>query len=413
MGVLPIEHPKGSGKWWVRVNWKDWRKSKLVGQGEEAKEAAIQLAKYLNDAYMKFGTKAIELIEPPKLERKPSAPAFKEYAQKFLRLVRARGAKRSTYAMYDSAIRIHLESALGESPLDAIDYGRVRDLLAEKAQATYQRGQHGKPRRYSKDTIRVIAMTLRAIMAEAVREKMVAANPVAGVATFYKKRKKDRVVKRSGVFTLEELHKLEAVFAGRFPEAYELVLAMSREGMRIGEAVALEVHDVDFKRGRILVNKNVPCGIGQLEDSAKTEASDREIELSSAEFRRALEAMLARRKAAYFAARKKLPKLMFCNEAGGRVDYANFLKKWNRALALAGLRQRSPHSLRHTWASIQIAAGEDPAWVSRHLGHANVGITLALYTHFVEGQKRQRTSPLDRADATGAQLAGGKEGGVD
>jgi integrase len=71
---------------------------------------------------------------------------------------------------------------------------------------------------------------------------------------------------------------------------------MSREGMRIGEAMALTVHDIDWQRGTILINKNVPAGIGRLEDSTKPEPSDREIEFWSEDFRLALEAMLKRRR---------------------------------------------------------------------------------------------------------------------
>jgi integrase len=45
---------------------------------------------------------------------------------------------------------------------------------------------------------------------------------------------------------------------------------MSRKGMRIGEAMALTDHYIDWERGVILINKNVPAGIGHLEDSTKT-----------------------------------------------------------------------------------------------------------------------------------------------
>jgi hypothetical protein len=55
---------------------------------------------------------------------------------------------------------------------------------------------------------------------------------------------------------------------------------MSREGMRIGEAMVLTVHDIDWERGVILVNKNVPAGICHLEDSTKTEENRHQDTLS-------------------------------------------------------------------------------------------------------------------------------------
>ena len=139
-------------------------------------------------------------------------------------------------------------------------------------------------RHYSRDSIRIMVMTLRALMGEATKDQIVAVNPVTGLSRFYRKRRKDRQVRRSDVFTAEELHTIEDRLLERYPEYFEFSLAMSREGMRIGEAMALTVHDIDWHRGVILINKNVPAGIGRFEDSTKTEPSDREIEFWSADF---------------------------------------------------------------------------------------------------------------------------------
>jgi len=55
MSVVPIEMPKGSERWWIRIRWqfspgKRWRKSKLIGIGEKAKDAAFERARVLNEA---------------------------------------------------------------------------------------------------------------------------------------------------------------------------------------------------------------------------------------------------------------------------------------------------------------------------------------------------------------------------
>jgi integrase len=39
------------------------------------------------------------------------------------------------------------------------------------------------------------------------------------------------------------------------------------------------------------------------------------------------------------------------------------------------------HKLRHTFASILVALGEDPRYVMGQLGHADPTFTLRLYTH--------------------------------
>ncbi len=101
------------------------------------------------------------------------------------------------------------------------------------------------------------------------------------------------------------------------------------------------------------------------------------------------------------------PEVLFCEESGRHIDYSRFIKAWNRAQKLAGVRQRSPHSLRHTWASQMIAASEDIASVSKHLGHANAGVTLGLYTHFLPKKRRLEGMVLDRQKATIRQLESG------
>jgi integrase len=51
----------------------------------------------------------------------------------------------------------------------------------------------------------------------------------------------------------------------------------------------------------------------------------------------------------------------------------------------------TPHKLRHTFASILIATGEDPASVMSQLGHTDPKFTLRVYTHIM------RRGPAERA----------------
>jgi integrase len=434
MSVVPVEIPKGSARWWIRIRWqfsqgKRWRKTKLIGVGDSAKDAAFERARILNEAWARFGSDAIKLVEP-ELPEKPKPITIAEYAPKFFARMKSSGLKRSTLAMYESNLKHHILPGLGDVELAGINYRSVADFLSSKATTTYSTGRFRveapsynrkfkKPRpvpkeydhpeavekAYSRDSLRIMVMTLRALMGEATKDQIIPVNPITGLSRFYRKRKKDREVRRSDVFTPVELHAIEDRLGERYPEYYEFSLAMSREGMRIGEAMALTIHDVDLERGMILINKNVPAGIGHLEDSTKTEPSDREIEFWSSDFRLALESMLKRRRMEWMTKGKPAPETLFCERSGHLVNYSRFVKAWNHAQRLAGVRQRSPHSLRHTWASHQISAGEDIVSVSKHLGHANPGVTLGIYTHFMPKRRRLIGTVLDRQKATERQVA--------
>ena len=116
--------------------------------------------------------------------------------------------------------------------------------------------------------------------------------------------------------------------------------------------------------------------------------------------------MLKRRRKEWTAKGGPTPEFLFCERSGHMINYSRFVKAWNHAQKLAGVRQRSPHSLRHSWASHQIAAGEDIASVAKHLGHANPGVTLGIYTHFLPKNRRLVGTVLDRQKATIRQLKG-------
>ncbi|MBV9094327.1 MAG: tyrosine-type recombinase/integrase [Streptosporangiaceae bacterium] len=64
-------------------------------------------------------------------------------------------------------------------------------------------------------------------------------------------------------------------------------------------------------------------------------------------------------------------------------------------------RYRLKHDLRHTAASVWLAAGADPKVVQRVLGHATAAMTMDLYGHLVDGNLWQA-----------ARVVGGISGGI-
>jgi integrase len=59
----------------------------------------------------------------------------------------------------------------------------------------------------------------------------------------------------------------------------------------------------------------------------------------------------------------------------------------------------TPHALRHTAASLAIAAGAHVVAVSRQLGHASPNVTLAVYSHLLPNDLDDVASRLDDAAA--------------
>jgi integrase len=55
----------------------------------------------------------------------------------------------------------------------------------------------------------------------------------------------------------------------------------------------------------------------------------------------------------------------------------------------------TPHSLRHTFASLLLQQGESPAFVKEQMGHASINITVDLYGRWLP---KKNLAAIDRLD---------------
>jgi integrase/recombinase XerC len=167
-----------------------------------------------------------------------------------------------------------------------------------------------------------------------------------------------------------------ATVLGRRDRAiFELIYG---SGLRVSEAVGLEVAGVDFTEGWVRV-----LGKG---------SKERTIPISPAA-REAIEAMLSDR-----PADTRVP--LFTNFRGGRLttrSVARILKK--HLVRIAASRMISPHGLRHSFATHLLAAGADLRGIQELLGHAQLS-TTQRYTHVDLGglvEEYRAAHPLEKA----------------
>ncbi len=75
---------------------------------------------------------------------------------------------------------------------------------------------------------------------------------------------------------------------------------------------------------------------------------------------------------------------VFQTRRGCPLDVQNFTRRdWHRIIAAAGLAFRCPEQLRHTAATLMLAAGEAPTYVSQILGHADCRMLLSTYARYM------------------------------
>ena len=53
------------------------------------------------------------------------------------------------------------------------------------------------------------------------------------------------------------------------------------------------------------------------------------------------------------------------------------------------------YDLRHTYASLLIAAGKNPLYVARQMGHYSAGFTLDTYGHLMESLPKRQVEWID------------------
>jgi integrase len=76
---------------------------------------------------------------------------------------------------------------------------------------------------------------------------------------------------------------------------------------------------------------------------------------------------------------------VFATPLGTAIDPTNALKRLQAVMRAAGLPIYTFHSLRHSAATMMLAAGVNPKVAADRLGHGSAAFTLDRYTHAVEG----------------------------
>jgi len=182
-------------------------------------------------------------------------------------------------------------------------------------------------------------------------------------------------------------------------------------GLRRGELLGLRWCDVDFNNEVITVVQTSAYvqGLGVIDDTVKTEKSERTMKLSRLAF-----SLLLDYKDWQDGQRDKCGDLW--KENGGRVFTGDFgglihpdsLTKWFKKF----IRKHDfpddihLHSLRHTAASLMIADGINIVTVSRRLGHAQVSTTSDIYAHMIRAADEKAAAVADKyAEELSAPLA--------
>ena len=208
-------------------------------------------------------------------------------------------------------------------------------------------------------------VAFKSIMKELHEEGVIDKNPFK----YIKKLRND--VPEIKPFTEDELAKLLNGFKTMYPFYYNLVVFLALTGCRPNEALGLKWKYIDFENKKILIREGFSLGESTL---LKTSSSRRDLPISDN-----LYGILKGQMNVTYSKSE----YVFTNTKLRPICWPNFRQKYYKVILETGLEHRPIYQLRHTFASMAIKNGEDPAWVAKMLGHSGLRTTFAYYSRYI------------------------------
>jgi integrase len=289
-----------------------------------------------------------------------------------------------TYRTYSDLVKLHIAPGIGDVPIGKLSPQRVREFLNAKLASGLS------PR-----TVKHLLVTLRGALDVATKDGQIPRNVAALVDP--------PRVPRSEVqaFTEQQARAfLAAVKGDRLEAVYTVAVAI---GMRQGEILGLKWSDIDLETGMLTVRAALQRVDKKLIQVETKSAKSRPIHLPAACL-----AALTRHKAKqeeerqWAGSRWKDTGYVFTTRKGTPMDARDLLRDYYRITRPKTKPGEEPiklpfppirfHDLRHSTATILLAQGVAPKYITELLGHSQVSFTMQVYAHVLpEAQKAVAT----------------------
>ena len=331
-------------------------------------EAEITLGSFDYARYFPNSAMAEEMSRPVTRGSFTKTPLFSDFVDIWLSEMKIQW-RESHYDTVSDTFKKHLTPAFGEKEVSHIAKADILNFRASLAEVPGR--TNGS---LSATRINHILTPLRMILNEAA-DRYDFVTPYRGI--------KSLKVPKTDVqpFTLDEVRLILDTVRKDF-HAYFTTRFLT--GLRTSEIHGLKWKFVDFDRKQILVREAWVRGKTVY---TKNDGSQREINMSQP----VIDALKAQQ--------KKTGKMeyVFCSRDGTPLNHCNVTNRiWYPLLRHLALDKRRPYQMRHTAATLWLAAGENPEWIARQMGHTTTEMLFRVYSRYVPNLTRQDGSAFDR-----------------
>lgn len=272
---------------------------------------------------------------------------------------------------------------------------RVQDVTASHLTTFYaelrERGgtqmspqRRGEPKPLSAKTVRNVHAVLSKAFNDAIDFGLLQANPAARAKPPRQRAASTKV----DAWTAEELRRfLDLVAGDRLYACWHLA---AYTGMRRGELLGLRWEDLDVDRARLAVRQTIvleyttPIIETPKSHEARVINLDEDTVGVLIKHREAQEA-----EAEAWGLGYAETGLVFTRENGELINPDRLSQIFDRLVRLSKIRRIKFHGLRHTHATLLLAAGVPVKVVSERLGHADPAFTMRVYQHVTTAMQEE------------------------
>jgi len=228
----------------------------------------------------------------------------------------------------------------------------------------------------SKRTVQYMHAVLRRALNQAIQWEIIAKNPTSKVSPPTPPKRAPETL------TVEQIKKfLQATKGHRYYPIYLIAIGC---GLREGEILGLEAKDLDLESGQLSIRQTIVYLRGKVSIAEPKTAHARRVVALPSFVVEELKQLPLPKEGLLFQTAKATP-----------ISPRNLLRHFHETLAKVGLPRVKFHSLRHSYASLQLLSGTHPKVVQEALGHSSIELTLDTYSHLIPNIQKEAAHKID------------------
>lgn len=283
---------------------------------------------------------------------------FPEYYKEWVRTYKEPTVRASTLIKYNSYAN-ELEKMLGDVQLDKLTALYLQNKFNEFGET------------HTKSYVRNVLATVKASLKDALTDGMIKKDIFSRLKAVGEQSKDDDNFLSANDFEKLQDWLYSHVELMKQDNFYMAVLIALETGARAGEVLALTTSDFDFQNSTMTINKSYSRGVIT---KPKTDAGIRQLDVTDD---------------LMHLIKEVVGDGPLFHQTWFQDHFSDRMKRLTEEVGVSPIRF---HGLRHSHVSYLLHNGVDIAYISKRVGHSNVGITLKTYSHMLKEKEESQSN---------------------